>query len=297
MRQRRRYLAILAATSCAVFSVSGCAQQSDELSPIVRTPDPVNTIIYSHEHGDLKLDIIKPESKANLHLAIILIHGGGWVSENRKSMNEIGTFLAAKGFLSVSIDYRLAPKERWPAQLDDVQTAVRYVRSNAKSLDINPEKIGAAGISAGGHLSSLLGSNDTRLDREFKGFSSRVQAVCSISGIHDLNLALTASGERYRIVQQLLGEADKPNPSARAKASPIIYYDAKTAPTLFIQGKEDQLVPPNQTQVAEKKLRDLGIPTEAIYVDGMGHGLSTGPQPEVAALDQMVAWMKKYLAK
>lgn len=256
----------------------------------------LETVIYAHlPSGDLKLDIIHPPSEKSLHRCILLIHGGGWVSGSRVDMSEIGAYLSAKGFVTASVDYRLASTALWPAQLDDVQTAVRYLRSRAKELGFSADKIGAAGISAGGHLSLFLGAVDTQREGEYPGLPSKVQAVGSISGIHDLNSPMTAQGESYGIVQALVGEHGPVNIKARVSASPQTFIDAKTSPTIFIQGKEDPLVPAEQSVVTEAKLKKLGVPTDLIMVDGMKHGLSPEPPKEAAALDKLADWMVKYL--
>jgi acetyl esterase/lipase len=273
------------------------AVQSPSRANSVQPRKDVLTVIYTHRPlNNLSLDIIKPAPETSLHRGILLIHGGGWVGGRRADMDEIAHFLADKGFVTVTVDYRLAPKDVWPAQLDDVQTAVRYMRSNATELGIQPDKIGAAGVSAGGHLSLFLGSIDTRAEGEYPGVSSRVQAVGSISGIHDLNEPMTPLGEGYHIVQTLLGE--KPgaiDKKARAAASPITFADKKTAPTMFIQGLNDPLVPQDQTTKAEEHLKKLGVNTTSQFVEGMGHGISPGAPQQAKALNQLVFWMFKYL--
>ena len=278
--------------SSAIACVQDPSEASRHGSNVVGdTGISVTTIKYAHHPtGDLKLDIVRPNPQSNLHRAILLIHGGGWVGGNRKEMLEIGNYLADKGFLIASVDYRLAPKDPWPAQLEDVQAAVRYIRAHAKELDIVADEIGASGVSAGGHLSAFLGSVD-----QVGAVSSRVQAVCSISGIHDLNMPLTQAGETYRIVQRLIGETTKIDKPGRYKASPINFFDQHTAPTLFIQGKVDPLVPSTQTEEAEVKLKGLGVPTQAIYVDHMGHGIDPINAPEAKAIDALADWMRKYL--
>jgi acetyl esterase/lipase len=254
------------------------------------------TVTYAHRpNQDLNLGIIKPKPENSHHRGILLIHGGGWKSGSRQEMDEIAHFLAEKGFLTATADYRLAPHDLWPAQLDDVQAAVRYLRSHAKELDIDSHKIGAAGISAGGHLSLFLGAVDTRTEGEYPGVSSRVQAVGSISGLHDLNLPLTSIGERYHIVQFLIGERGEIDHKARAAASPLTFVDSKTAPTMFIQGLEDPLVPPDQTAHAEAALKKLGVNTNVQLVEGMKHGMSPSAPLEAKALNQLAYWMYKYL--
>jgi len=279
-----------------VATNSRAAEQSSIESTSAKLPTDVHTVIYTHRpKTNLSLDIIKPTRSKSLHRALLLIHGGGWVSGTRSDMDEIARYLSDKGFLTASVDYRLAPRDTWPAQLEDVQAAVRYLRSHATDLDIDADKIGAAGVSAGGHLSLFLGAVEGAAPVEEKGVSSKVQAVCSISGIHDLNLPLTSIGERYRIVQSLIGEGTSMNKEARSKASPINFVDAHTAPTMFIQGNQDPLVPQEQSTEAEEKLKKLGVHTNMQLVDGMGHGLSPKVPLQANALNQLTFWMYKYL--
>ncbi len=286
----------------------GCSPSKTDETPVSAVSEsPTNarsahaskeleTVTYAHlPSGDLKLDIINPPAGKSLHRCILLIHGGGWVSGSRLDMNQIGVYLAAKGFVTASVDYRLADTAIWPAQLDDVQTAVRYLRSHAKDFDFSPDKIGAAGISAGGHLSLFLGTVDTQREGEYPDVASKVQAVGSISGIHDLNAPMTPQGERYGIVQALVGEHGPVNIKARVAASPQTFIDSKTAPTIFIQGLEDPLVPMEQSSVTESKMKKLGVQTDLVKVEGMKHGLSPQPPKEAAALDRLADWMTKYL--
>ncbi len=254
------------------------------------------TVVFSHPANySLPMNILKPKPEHSVHRCIVLIHGGGWVGGTMREMDDLAHFFAERGFLTASVTYRLAPKDIWPAQLDDVQTAVRYIRTHAKELDISGEKIGAAGVSAGGHLSLFLGSVETRKASEYAGISSRVQAVGSISGIHDLNSPMTTAGEQYRIVQALTGEGSTVNQEIRSQASPLTFVDSKTAPTMFIQGRNDPLVPAAQTNLAASKLKQLGVPTEALFIAGMEHGISSRQKEQAKALDQLAAWMMKYL--
>ncbi len=265
---------------------------SDTESPAKSVFKPSETVTYVR---DLTMDVFKPAPADALHLAVVLIHGGGWAGGDKTQMNEIGYYLAQKGFVAASIDYRLAPISVWPAELLDAQSAVQYIRAHAKDLDINPDKIGAAGISAGGHLAMFLGTVDSWIPESKPASSSRVQAVGSISGIHDLNMPLTTAGDKFQIVELLLSETGKPDKKKRGAASPINYTDAKTAPTFFIQGMADPVVPASQTVVATKRLESLKVPTEAMYVDGMGHGLDPTRPAQKQALDKLANWFKKYL--
>jgi len=253
-------------------------------------------VTYTHRSVDnLSIEIVKPRPANSLRRGILLIHGGGWTSGNKKEMEDIAFYLADKGFLAATADYRLAPASIWPAQLDDVQTAVRYLRAHAKELGIAPEKIGAAGVSAGAHLALFLGCVDSRIKGEYPDVSSRVQAVGCISGIHDLNRPLTELGESYHIVQRLTGEHGAVDRARRAEASPVTFFDSKTAPTMFIQGVLDPLVPPEQSTTACDQLKQLGVPSHLQFVEAMAHGLSPRIPLQAMALNQLVFWMFKYL--
>ncbi|MDR3687820.1 MAG: alpha/beta hydrolase [Fimbriimonas sp.] len=261
-------------------------------SPSQSTPTKqFTTITFAHPSGvALSLDLFKPNGKRNLHRGILLIHGGGWVGGIRGEMTDIGTLLAQKGFTCASVDYRFAPKWPWPAQLEDVQQAVRFMRAHATEWGIDPNHIGASGISAGGHLSAFLATTYP------PGASTQVQAAGCISSIDDLNLPLTPEGETYHIVQKLLGETSVPDRERRTKASPITFFDRRTSPILFIQGKQDPLVPSEQTAVAVAKLKSLKVATDAIYVDGMQHGINASEPRQAKALEAMADWMTKHLA-
>jgi len=264
---------------------------TDEVRKQPQQPAPPETVVYSHVDGqDLSMDIYRPPK--HVLGAVLLLHGGGWVGGGRGQMAELAERAARLGFVAASADYRLAPKNRWPAQLQDVQTAVRYLRANADLLHFDQDNIAAVGVSAGGQLSLFLGSVDDSNPKVYGGRSSQVGVVGSISGIHDLRLKLTPEGERYRIIEALTGSRQG---AAVAAASPILVTSKKTAPTYFIQGSADPLVPPNQTAEAAKHLAKLGVPEKAVTVPGMGHGLTLGVKNQSDALDDMLLWIYDHL--
>ncbi len=253
----------------------------------------IETAVYTKStQGPLRVDITRPQKDKSLHRLIVLIHGGGWVSGNRADMQEIADYLAKKGFVAASIDYRLVPRSHWPAQLEDAQAAVRWLRQQASKLDIDPSEVGAAGISAGGHLSSFLGSVDAK---DVKSPLSRVQCVGSISGIHDLTSPLTKEGETYGIVQGLIGEQGGVDKAQRIKASPQTFYDTHTAATLYIQGTADPLVPAKQSLDANQTLKALGVDSKVILVPDMAHGLTPRVANQAKALDELAVWMELHL--
>src|SRR5712691_3000594 len=111
--------------------------------------------------------------------ALVCIHGGGWRIGNRQQLDQSIETFAGRGYVAVTVSYRLAPQAKFPAQIEDCKATVRWLRANAKDLKINPERIGALGFSAGAHLACLLGTTDERDGLEGDGGnpkqSSRVQ--------------------------------------------------------------------------------------------------------------------------
>src|SRR3990172_7061145 len=106
---------------------------------------------------DLKLDLATPKGLDHAVPAIVVIHGGGWMAGKRQDMTPIAKDAAAHGYVAAAVSYRFPPKHRFPAQIEDVKSSVRYLRAHAKELNIDPQRIGAMGISAGAHLSMMLG--------------------------------------------------------------------------------------------------------------------------------------------
>jgi acetyl esterase/lipase len=248
--------------------------------------------VYARPTGqELYMDVTSPKGDGPFP-ALLLLHGGGWTSGSKLEMAEMARDAADHGFVAASADYRFTPRFQWPCQLEDARAAVRYLRAHARDLHVDPDKIAACGVSAGGHLSMFLGSTDEGHTIEISGFSSRVKVVGSISGIHDFSLLMTPQGETYQIIEKLVGERKGKNAD---QASPIKFLSKGSAPTYFIQGAQDPLVPANQSTVAVEKLKALGVPNHYELVPGMGHGLDMKTPKQKEAFQRMLAWIKKQL--
>lgn len=235
-------------------------------------------VVYSHAGGEeLAMDIHRPAGTEEVLPCVVVIHGGAWVGGQRSDMDALAKTLAEKGVVAANISYRLAkaPKfHRWPAMLDDAQTAVRFLRTNAAKYGVDPARIGAAGASAGGHLALFLGCRDTRdpEPKEFGGVSSRVSAVLDLFGPTDMTQDYPRNAAIDFLYMTVLG---KPRDQASAEirdASPLYFLDKGSAPVFIVQGLADPLVNPHQSRILEAKLKELGVPVEARYVEDMGHG-------------------------
>jgi acetyl esterase/lipase len=224
----------------------------------------------------LMLDLATPKGAEGLRPAIVFIHGGGWAAGNRAHHLSHIQDAARRGYVSVTITYRLATDKgnQFPAQVEDVKCAVRWLRSQAKELNIDPKRIGAIGFSAGAHLAMMLGTMDKDDGLEGKGGSpdqsSKVQAVVSYFGPTDLTLPYPPASER--IVRKFIGGSKEEKADAYKKASPINYVNTGDAPMLLFQGTKDVLVPYQQAFVMAEALSKAGVPGRVELLLGRNHG-------------------------
>src|SRR5438270_12467934 len=157
---------------------------SQNQRPAFVLPDSIEMkrdLVYASPAGrDLHLDLFLPKSGAGPFPAVVYIHGGGWVNGKKNAFQRQAAYMATKGFVGACIEYRLSGEAIYPAALNDSKAAVRWLRVNAAKYRIDPDKIGAAGGSAGGHLVALLGTTGGTPafegDSGNAGFSSRVRA-------------------------------------------------------------------------------------------------------------------------
>lgn len=218
--------------------------------------------VYASPGGhDLLADLYIPEGEGPFP-AVLVIHGGGWIRGEPADMDRYATRLVEQGFAVANISYRLAPEHRWPAQIEDCRTALRWLRSQAEGLHINPEKIGALGYSAGAHLATMLGVDSPKNPAE------RVAAVVAGSGPYDLRVYK----ESLYIIKLIGGPPDE-FPAAYADASPITKLSADDAPSYFYHGKRDRLVEVEQSINMVAAMKEKGIPV--VYrEEPFGHSLT-----------------------
>jgi len=235
-------------------------------------------VLYASAKGtELHLDVYQPANRsAAPRPAVILIHGGGWTDFDKSTMHGMGMFLARSGFVAFSVDYRLfrGTENPWPAQLDDVQLAVRWVRANAEKYYVSPDRIGAFGHSAGAQLAALLGMEDTRdnADPALAKYSSRVQAVVAVSGPTDFTTESNPDGIAF--LDSFLGGSYAQRPGIWKEASPVFHVSKENAPFLIVHGTQDDSVAISQAQELYEKLRAAGVSVSFIKVDD-GHTFRT----------------------
>jgi acetyl esterase/lipase len=222
----------------------------------------------------------------------ILVHGGGWVAGDKQQyITYIFQPLADAGFAWFSINYRLAPQFRFPADADDVESAIRFVKANAAKYKVDPKRIALIGESAGGHLVSYVGARN-RTD-------SRVAAVVSMYGVHDFVAAAIAWKPLPHELLDLFGikAVDAETVPLLIKASPVIYLSADMPPFLLMHGSKDEDVPYEQSVEMCNKMKEAGARCDLITIDGAPHGMDHWEShPEWLWYKKaLVDWLKKTL--
>lgn len=248
-------------------------------------PDP-GTVYRTVNGTDVRLDIHQPEKPIRTPVpAVIVIHGGAWMGGNRKEMDGICRLLTERGLAAVNVSYRLAPKDKWPAMIDDVQAAVRYVRGNAVKLGIDPKRIGATGASAGGHLALLLAFCETwdTKTTDYPKESSSVKAVFNIFGPVDLSQDFNPSLGQL-MAMQVLGKPIDQAAEDIKRFSPITHITAKAPPVFTLHGKADPLVPVKQSNRLDDRMRELGAKHTLVQIDGMKHEIDRNNPAVMKAL-------------
>ncbi len=266
-------------------------------------------IEYGEVDGQkLLVDVFSPASDLaagpQARPAVIFIHGGGWSSGDKGNFHPYARQLAEHGYVSFCISYRLMTREGknlWPAQVDDVQRAVRWVRKNAGRFGVDPGRIAAAGGSAGGHLAALLGTTETRdnSDVELSGMSSRVDCVVNLFGPTDMADDFAPKVEAGQMVNELVrhlfGSAPATIPEVARAASPLFQVDGKSAPCITFHGCLDKLVPVDHSERLHAALLAAGVESKLVVFDDDGHGFQK-PENRQRFIDETLAFLEKHLA-
>jgi len=231
-------------------------------------------------HERQKLDIYLPEQGTYTGPlpVVVWIHGGAWRAGSKDNCRS-RVFLE-DGYAAASINYRLSQHATFPAQIEDCKAAIRYLRANAKKYNINPDRIGVWGSSAGGHLAALLGTTSDVKDFD-KGLnlhlSSKVQAVCDFFGPTDFTRMSDFESRMDHDAADspesiLVGGPVQKNKEACKRANPITYVSRNDPPILIVHGDKDPLVPHNQSELLYEALKKADVDVKFHTVKGGGHG-------------------------
>ena len=243
------------------------------------TMPPGAEIIEDVEFGTgggrtLRMHIVRPTNPVQRPMPVIVfIHGGWWRRGDRASGIPSLVPLAEQGYFCASLEYRLTDEAQWPAQIQDCKCGIRYLRAHADQWGIDPNRIGAWGRSAGGHLVAMLGSTSTASELEGTGGwaeqPSGVQAVCDWFGMTDLTLLGHDQPDSHSA--RLVGGPVQDNIDAAKSASPLTYVSPDSAPHLIMHGSEDAQVPLEQSELLHSALQAAGAVSTLRIFEGLGH--------------------------
>lgn len=287
-----------AALIIAAFTSSGANAQLAALAtgpePALGDPMPERLLTLGHGvrvsadipfstiagYRPLTLDLYRPAKSDKALPLIVYIHGGGWMAGHTRQSGAFKDFtavladLSARGYVVASLEYRLSGEAPFPAAIDDVRSAIRFLKANADRYGIDPARTAIWGGSAGGQLSALAaldcGHAPTGTDKNNAGQSDCVQAAVGWYGVYDF--ATMPQAAIPRAENQYLDCAKGSCPADRvAAASPAAHVDPKDPPMLLIHGTDDQTVPVGQSRELAAKLEAAKVPVTLEIIPGVGH--------------------------
>jgi acetyl esterase/lipase len=282
-------ISILAVLAMVLTSCSAAATAKATLAPFGKYGQALTDVPYCTMGGQAqKMDIYFPGSGGPWPV-FLYVHGGGW-DKGDKAEGAGWKYLNAKGYLVVSINYRLAAYNvKFPAMIQDVKCAVRYLRAHAGEYNLDPGRIGAMGASAGGHLVALLGTSDksTGWDvGEYLDQSSRVQAVVAEAVFADFTKPMPNSISVA--IYFALGELPGNSTPILTTASPVTYITPDDPPFLIIHGEKDGLAPVDQAKTLDAKLKAADVSSKLVIVRNGEHGLmSANGDPTVPSAQEI----------
>lgn len=264
-----------------------------------REPSPPDSIVfepdvtYREVTGEtLRLDFARPKEGDGPFPVVVCIHGGGWRAGDKQDFREALFGLAQQGCAVVSVQYRFAPRHPFPAQLDDVKAAVRFVRDRAKTWKLDPERIAVMGGSAGAHLALLLATTGDEDPKDAP--SAAIRAAVSIAGPTDLTADFPEASRD--MVADFLGRDRRADRAVQEGASPLFHLNPGDAPVLLIHGTKDELVPYDQATRFREACEKAGVEAELVTIQGGGHG-GGGDDPHAweTVIVKSVAFLRKHL--
>lgn len=256
---------------------------------------------------DLLLDLYLPPATDQKIPVVVWIHGGGWRQGDKGNAGPARP-MVGRGYAVVDVAYRLSGEARHPAQIQDCKAAVRWIRAHADEYGFDPDRIGAWGSSAGGHLAALLGTSggvDAFETESHPNFSSRVQAVVDWFGPTDLLLMNThavagatmdhdapGSPESLLLGGPLQDQAQR---AAARQVSPITHVSPDDPPILIQHGDRDLLVSHKQSEIFHTALKKAGVDSTLEIIKGGGHGFGGGDIPRDQITATAMAFLDKHL--
>ena len=253
-------------------------------------------VIGEGDGRSLEADVFLPPLEEKNRPAVLFIHGGGWIEGDRSQLRGYGILLARLGFVCMCNSYRLSNESIWPAQIQDVNCAIRYLRANATDLGLDPDRIGVSGNSAGGHLSLMAAA--TNYDQIFEGeggnneVSSEIKAVCAIYPPTTIRQLEMPNPLENAFLMLMGKEAKKEDYD---KASPLNYVTEDYPPCMLIHGSTDSVVRLKDSTKFYEKLIEFNRPASLHIFSEEEHAFDGESEKGRSVADLQALFFQKYL--
>jgi acetyl esterase/lipase len=278
--------------TCLALSLVSLVRAADDVKI---TPD----VVYGHKDGlAMTFDVFAPSSNAN-GASILFMVSGGWYSQWVAPDKALPMFrpLVDAGFTVFAVRHGSSPKYGIPDAVADVRRGVRYIRTNAEQFGVDPNRLGVFGMSAGGHLSLMLGTasdeGDEKAEDPVLRASDRVQAVVAFVAPTDLRIMVWKAEGHLPAYDQF--PALNLSVEDGAKYSPLLNVTPDDPPTLLLVGKKDELVPIKHSEDIYAALKEKGVPCDLKVYENSAHGFV--PDEAQQAMKAMVEWFQAHLVK
>jgi len=245
----------------------------------------------------LQLDLYSPKEISTAVPGVLFIHGGSWKGGSREIYHSYCVHFAKRGYVAATVSYRLVDVAPFPAAVEDVKCAVRWMRANAERLGVDPDQLAAVGASAGGHLATMVGYSSDVAELEgnggHSGVSSRVQTVVDFYGPVDLT---TDFAKIKGPVRDFMGGKRLDDSRQQYElASPLMHVTADDPPTLVFHGTIDRVVPIHQSEMLVSRLQEEGIAHEYDPIEGWPHGMDAVAGVNAHCLAKMFDFFDEHL--
>jgi acetyl esterase/lipase len=244
----------------------------------------------------LRCDVYAARGRSALSPAVLLVHGGGWRQGDRGMMQGYGERFAAARFVCMAPEYRLTPEAPWPAQMQDVKAAIRWLRSQSASLGVDERQIGMLGSSAGAHLALLAAGTAGRA--EFTGDGGNAgsdETLAAIVAIFPPTLFHVGEAREHGSLAARVLLGDGETTEAAQAASPLTHVSAEFPPTLLLHGTADKVVPPSASMIMYEALVAAGVPVELHLYSEQPHGFARQPEFIDQVSAESIHFLRRYL--